>query len=105
MKEILKIKDKSKAVGCKFKIDEFNLDSNKNSVISRYNEIQRTRNRLNEARESVRLLENLLNSQEEEFRLIEPLIELEFNSFEKEWESREINGAVINHTDYRNTNI
>jgi hypothetical protein len=105
MKEILNIEDKSKAIGCKFKIDELNLDSNNNLVISKYNEIQRTKARLQEARQSVRVLEDLLKQKEEEFRMLEPLVELTFNSTEKEWESTEIEGAVINKTDYRNTNI
>jgi hypothetical protein len=105
MKEILRIEDRSKAIGCKFKIDELNLDSNNNLVISKYNEIQRTKARLQEARQSVRVLEDLLKQKEEEFRMLEPLVELTFNSTEKEWESTEIEGAVINKTDYRNTNI
>lgn len=105
MKETLKIEDKSKAIGCKFKIDEFNLDSNKNLVITKYNEIQRIKDKLNAARESVRMLENSLRELEEDFRLIEPLVELEFEATDKTWESRETNGLVINKTDYRNTNI
>ena len=105
MKETLKIEDRSKCIGCTFRIDEFNLDSNKNLVITKYNEIQRLKTRLSEARESVRTLECYLKELEEEFRLIEPLVELKFNINEKEWESQEINGAVINSTDYRNTNI
>jgi hypothetical protein len=105
MKEVLNIEDRSKAVGCRFKIEELNLDSNNNLVIYKYNEIQRTKSRLQEARQSVRLLEELLKQKEEEFRMLEPLVELTFKSVEKEWESTEIEGAVINKTDYRNTNI
>lgn len=105
MKEILKIEDRSKATDCIFKIPELNIDSNRNLVILMYNEIQRTKARLQEARQSVRLLEELLKQKEEEFRMLEPLVELTFNSTEKEWESTEIEGAVINKTDYRNTNI
>ena len=105
MKEILKIEDRSKAIGCKFKIDELNLDSNNNLVIYKYNEIQRTKARLQEARQSVRLLEELLKEKEEEFRMLGPLVELTFGTHEKEWESTEVNAAIINSTDYRNTNI
>ena len=105
MKEILTIEDRSKAIDCTFRIPELNIDSNRNLVILLYNEMQRTKARLQEARQSVRLLENLLEDKEKEFRMLEPLVELSFNSSEKEWESQEINGAVINSTDYRNTNI
>ena len=105
MKELLRIEDRSKATGCLFKISEFNSDININLVIDKYNEIQRTRTRLQEARQSVRLLEEVLKQKEDEFRLIEPLVELSFDSIEKEWKSTEIEGAVINKTDYRNTNI
>ena len=105
MKEILKIEDRSKAIGCRFKIEELNLDSNNNLVISKYNSIQRTKARLQEARQSVRLLEELLKQKEEEFRMLEPLIELSFNSSEKKWESQEVNTVINNSTDYRNTNI
>lgn len=105
MKEILKIEDRSKAIGCRFKIEELNLDSNNNLVISKYNSIQRTKARLQEARQSVRLLEELLKQKEEEFRILEPLVELEFSTSEKEWESQEVNTVINNSTDYRNTNI
>ena len=97
--------DRSKAIGCRFKIDELNLDSNNNLVISKYNSIQRTKARLQEARQSVRCLESILNDQEEEFRMLEPLVELEFSTTEKEWESQEVNTVISNSTDYRNTNI
>ena len=105
MKEILRIEDRSNAIGCKFKIDELNIDSNNNLVILKYNEMQRTKARLQEARQSVRLLEELLKQKEEEFRILEPLVELTFKSIEKEWKSTEVNTAIINSTDYRNTNI
>lgn len=105
MKETLRIEDRSKAIGCRFKIEELNLDSNNNLVISKYNSIQRTKARLQEARQSVRLLEDLLKQKEEEFRMLEPLVELTFNSSEKEWESQEVNTVINNSTDYRNTNI
>lgn len=105
MKEVLKIADKSKVLGCSFKIEQFNTEDNRNIVIYKYNELQRSKTRLQEARQSVRLLEELVKEKEEEFRLLEPLIELEFDIKEKEWETTEINGAVINSTDYRNTNI
>lgn len=105
MREILNIEDRSKAIGCRFKIEELNLDSNNNLVISKYNSIQRTKARLQEARQSVRLLEELLKQKEEEFRMLEPLVELTFNSTEKEWESQEVNTVINNSTDYRNTNI
>jgi hypothetical protein len=105
MKEILKIEDRSKAIGCRFKINELNLDSNNNLVIYKYNEIQKTKSRLQEARQSVRYLESILNEQENEFRMLEPLVELTFKSTEKEWESQEVNTVINNSTDYRNTNI
>ena len=105
MKEILRIEDRSKATGCKFKLNSFNTEGNITFVINKYNELQRSKTRLQEARQSVRLLEELVKEKEEEFRLLEPLIELEFDIKEKEWETTEINGAVINSTDYRNTNI
>ena len=105
MKQTLRIEDRSKCIGCTFKIEEFNLDSNKNLVITKYNEIQRLKTRLNEARESVRLLENLLKEEEEKFRMIEPLVVLNFKVNEKEWESQEVNTLISNSTDYRNTNI
>ena len=105
MKEILRIEDRSKATGCKFKLNSFNTEGNITFVINKYNELQRTKARLNETRNSVRVLEKMYKEQEEEFRLLEPLIELEFDIKEKEWETTEINGAVINSTDYRNTNI
>ena len=105
MKKTLRIEDRSKAIGCRFKIGELNLDSNNNLVISKYNSIQRTKARLQEARQSVRLLEELLEQKEEEFRMLEPLVELTFNSSEKEWESQEVNTVINNSTDYRNTNI
>ena len=105
MKEILNIEDRSKAIGCRFKIEELNLDSNNNLVISKYNSIQRTKARLQEARQSVRLLEEVLKQKEEEFRMLEPLVELEFNTTKKEWESQEVNTVINNSTDYRNTNI
>ena len=69
MKEILRIEDRSKAIGCKFKIDELNLDSNNNLVISKYNEIQRIKTRLQEARQSVRVLEELLKQKEGEIEI------------------------------------
>lgn len=105
MKEILTIEDRSKAIDCTFRIPELNIDSNRNLVILLYNEMQRTKARLQEARQSVRLLEELLKQKEEEFRMLEPLIELSFNSSEKEWESQEVNTVINNSTDYRNTNI
>lgn len=105
MREILNIEDRSKAVGCRFKIEELNLDSNNNLVIYKYNEIQKTKARLQEARQSVRYLENILKEQEEEFRTLEPLVELTFDSIEKVWESQEVNTVINNSTDYRNTNI
>ena len=105
MKEILNIEDRSKAIGCRFKINELNLDSNNNLVIYKYNEMQKTKNRLQEARQSVRYLESILKEQEEEFRMLEPLVELTFASIEKEWESQEVNTVINNSTDYRNTNI
>ena len=105
MKEILNIEDKSKAIGCKFKIDELNTVSNINLILYKYNDLQRTKARLQEARQSVRLLEGVLKQKEEEFRMLEPLVELTFESVEKEWESTSINGAIINKSDYRNTNI
>ena len=105
MKEILNIEDRSKATGCRFKINELNLDSNNNLVIYKYNEMQKTKTRLQEARQSVRYLENILKEQEEEFRTLEPLVELEFSTSEKEWESQEVNTVINNSTDYRNTNI
>ena len=105
MKEILRIEDRSKSTGCRFKINEFNSDSNVNIVIDKYNKIQRIKTRLQEARQSVRVLEELLKQQEEEFRLVEPLVELRFDTHEKEWESTEVNAAIINSTDYRNPNI
>ena len=37
MKQTLRIEDRSKCIGCTFKIEEFNLDSNKNLVITKYN--------------------------------------------------------------------
>ena len=105
MKEILKIEDRSKVTDCTFRIPELNIDSNRNLVILMYNEIQRTKSRLQEARQSVRLLEELLQQKEKEFRMLEPLVELEFNTTEKEWESQEVNTVINNSTDYRNTNI
>jgi NADH:ubiquinone oxidoreductase subunit D len=105
MKEILTIEDRSKATDCIFKIPELNVDSNRNLVILMYNEIQRIKARLQEARQSVRLLEELLKQKEEEFRMLEPLVELEFSTTEKEWESQEVNTVISNSTDYRNTNI
>lgn len=105
MKEILNIEDRSKAIGCRFKIEELNLDSNNNLVICKYNEIQKTKARLQEARQSVRYLENILKEQEEEFRTLEPLVELTFDTIEKVWESQEVNTVIKNSTDYRNTNI
>lgn len=105
MKETLRIEDRSKAIGCRFKIEELNLDSNNNLVISKFNSIQRIKARLQEARQSVRLLEDLLKQKEEEFRMLEPLVELEFSTTEKEWESQEVNTVINNSTDYRNTNI
>lgn len=105
MKEVIKTEDRNKAIGCTFKINDFNLDSNRNVVITKYNEIQRVKSRLNEARNSVRLLESTLQELESEFKLIEPLVELEFSVKEKEWESKEVHTLIINKTDYRNTNI
>ena len=105
MEEVLRIVDKSKALGCNFKIEQFNTEDNKNIVVYKYNELQRYKARLQEARQSVRVLEELVKDKEEEFKLIEPLIDLTFHSTEKEWKSTEIEGAVINKTDYRNTNI
>lgn len=105
MKEVIKTEDRNKAIGCTFKINDFNLDSNKNVVITKYNEIQRVKLRLTEARNSVRLLESTLQELESEFKLIEPLVELEFSVKEKEWESKEVHTLIINKTDYRNTNI
>ena len=105
MKEILKIEDRSKAIGCRFKLEELNTEDNNNLVIYKYNNLQKTKNRLQETRQSVRYLESLLKEQEEEFRLLEPLVELSFSTHEKEWESTEVNAAIINSTDYRNTNI
>jgi hypothetical protein len=105
MKEILKIEDRSKAIGCRFKIDELNLDSNNNLVVHKYNDLQRTKARLQEARQSVRLLEALFQQKEKEFRMLEPLVELTFDTHEKEWESQEVNTVINNSTDYRNTNI
>ena len=105
MKETIRTEDRNKAIGCTFKINELNLDSNKNVVITKYNEIQRIKSRLTEARNSVRLLESTLQELESEFRLIEPLVELEFSVNEKEWESKEVHTLIINKTDYRNTNI
>lgn len=105
MKEVLKIEDKSKCIGCTFKIDELNIDSNKNFIIYKYNEIQSIKKDLDNARNLVRNLENNLKELEDLFRLIEPLVKLDFITKEKDWESEEINGAVINSTDYRNVKL
>ena len=75
-KETLKIEDRSKAIDCIFRIPELNIDSNRNLVILMYNEIQRTKARLQEARQSVRLLEELLQQKEKEDWLPAPNADL-----------------------------